>query len=204
MDALVIVAHPDDEVIWCGGLLLRRPRWRWLILSLCRAGDPDRAPRFGRVCGRLGVEGIMEDLDDGNPLAELDGPRDIAPLIRRLAAGRRWDLCLTHGANGEYGHPRHRQVHAEVVRLVRRGELACRRLWTFAVQCRSDGQCTPLETANRRLRLSAQELAAKRRIVRELYGFAEDSFEVRACSSPESFATAAGVAAGRSGKPLLR
>lgn len=188
MDALVIVAHPDDETIWCGGLLLRRPRWRWTVLSLCRAGDPDRAARFYRVCERLGCKGVMEDLDDSSPLAPVDGPRDIAPLIRRHAGLVRWDLCITHGENGEYGHPRHRQVHAEVVRLAREGELSCRRLWVFALQCDKVGNCRPLEEADVRVPLSDEELAAKRRIVRELYGFAADSFEVRACISPESFA----------------
>jgi LmbE family N-acetylglucosaminyl deacetylase len=187
MEALVIVAHPDDEIIWCGGLLLRRTKWRWTILSLCRAGDIYRAPKFQRVCDRLGARGVIADLDDGSPPAELDGPRDIAPLIRRHVGHERWDLCITHGANGEYGHPRHRQVHEEVVRLARGGELVCRKLWTFAVQCDLDGHCRPLEAADLRLRLSAEELSAKRRIIRELYGFAEGSFEVQACISPESF-----------------
>jgi LmbE family N-acetylglucosaminyl deacetylase len=188
MDALVIVAHPDDEVIWCGGLLIRHANWRWTILSLCRASDVDRAPRFQRVCTLLGARGLMEDLDDSLPPAALDGPRDIAPLIRRHAGLRRWDLCLTHGQNGEYGHVRHKQVGAEVTRLAQAGELACRRLWKFAVQCDLKGNCQAADSANLCLRQSARELDIKRRIIRDMYGFAEDSFEARACGWAEHFA----------------
>lgn len=187
MDALVIVAHPDDETIFCGGLLLRRARWHWTVLSLCRADDGDREPRFRRACRHLGARGIISDLDDGRPLAPIDPARDIAPRIRRHVGAQAWDLCITHGANGEYGHPRHRQVHAEVLRMARDGELDCRRLWTFALHCDSQGNCRLGNEADLSLALSAEELAEKRRIVRELYGFAPDSFEARTCTALEGF-----------------
>ena len=45
LQAAVIVAHPDDEMLWCGGYILTHPEFHWRIITLCRASDPDRAPK---------------------------------------------------------------------------------------------------------------------------------------------------------------
>ena len=45
----VVVAHPDDETLWAGGLLLGHPEWSPFIVTLCRGQDPDRAPKFQRA-----------------------------------------------------------------------------------------------------------------------------------------------------------
>jgi len=69
----VVVAHPDDETLWTGGTILARPSWRWFVAAICRAGDPDRAPKFRRALEVLGAEGVLGDLDDGpdqRPLPE--------------------------------------------------------------------------------------------------------------------------------------
>ena len=62
--AAVVVAHPDDETLWCGGYILAHPDFDWRIVTLCRASDPDRAPKFYRVLEQLGAVGEMADLDD--------------------------------------------------------------------------------------------------------------------------------------------
>ena len=63
-EALVIVAHPDDETIWMGGFILKNSKWAWTIISLCRKNDRDRMPKFLDVCKFYKANAIISDLDD--------------------------------------------------------------------------------------------------------------------------------------------
>ena len=188
MKAIIIVAHPDDETIWAGGFVLDHPDWEWTVLSLCRAEDADRCPKFYTVCEKLGAQGIICDLDDSPEPADIDPEKDIAERVLKALGKTKWDLCITHGANGEYGHPRHKQVNQEVVRLVKSGRLDCRELWTFAYECDvSEKACKPAGWSNKLVHLSEQGLAEKKRIMQKEYGFRGDSLESALCISPESF-----------------
>ena len=106
----VIVAHPDDEVLWCGGLLLSHPEWSIFVAVLCRGGDPDRAPRLVRALARLGVQGAIGDLDDGPDQAP-QGVATVAEAVLALLPARDYDLILTHSAL-EPGPPAHRRTLA--------------------------------------------------------------------------------------------
>ena len=188
MKVAIIVAHPDDELIWCGGLIMQRPKWDWTVLSLSRADDEDRCPKFRRVCDLLGVKGHISDLEDGNPLQSINCDKEIGGRVAEHLAMTPWDLCITHGCNREYGHQRHKETHAEILNLIRDGILEGGELWTFAYNCDTQTKtCRVATQADIIVELSEDVLEEKRRIIRDVYGYSEDSFEFSACISPEGF-----------------
>jgi LmbE family N-acetylglucosaminyl deacetylase len=184
----VVVAHPDDETLWCGGYILTHPEIHWRIVTLCRASDPDRAPRFRRVLQSLGAEGEMADLDDGPDQVPL--PRgQVLATTARLLAGTSYDLILTHGPNGEYTqHQRHVECCQSVLDLWRTGAIDTQRLWLFAYD---DGNRAYLprvrEDADRRDVLAHDVWLEKRRLLMDLYGFGSDTWEARTTPGEEGF-----------------
>ena len=130
----VVVAHPDDETLWAGGLLLSHPEWSPFIVTLCRGRDPERAPRFLRALERLSAKGTMGDLDDGPDQVPLPATM-VQDAILSLLPGRDYDILLTHAPDGEYTrHRRHEEVSRAVWALWRDGNLRARRLWQFAYE----------------------------------------------------------------------
>lgn len=108
MRGLVITAHPDDEMLWFGGILLRHPHIHWSIACLTHGHNTPRGQDFAEVCRRLGAECRQFALpDERNSLLE-ESAVDRA-LTVLMEAGP-WPLVLTHNRRGEYGHPHHRQV----------------------------------------------------------------------------------------------
>jgi LmbE family N-acetylglucosaminyl deacetylase len=188
LKSLVIVAHPDDETIWMGGLIIRHPEAEWQIISLCRANDEDRSSRFFRAANALNARALISDLDDSPTLLPLSRDlREIKERIMPLVEGT-FDLIFTHGPRGEYTrHVRHEQAHRAVAELVENGRLSGS-LISFAYED-DGGRYTPrpAEDASILVTLSSSELSRKRHIIRNIYGFREDSFEFKAAGNVEAF-----------------
>jgi LmbE family N-acetylglucosaminyl deacetylase len=131
LNILAFFSHPDDETMFCGGTLALLARQGVAVFYLCatrgeggEAGEPPlctleelgkvRQAELACATKTLGGRGLAfldyidprigpdESLypyhDDADQVAE-----ELASIIRRVNP----QVLVTHGANGEYGHPAH-------------------------------------------------------------------------------------------------
>ena len=135
--ALVVHAHPDDEVFATGAAtsVLSEQGWR-VVLRVATAGMHGAADHVTASCALLGIDewdwlGAEDQwIDDGGK----DGPRtlaaappdDIAAAIEAAALATKPELILTVGSDGLTGHPDHIAISQGVQRALRRVD--CRAL----------------------------------------------------------------------------
>jgi pentatricopeptide repeat protein len=184
----IIVAHPDDETLWAGGTILSHPSWQCFIACLCRAKDPDRAPRFYNALKVLKSEGIMGDLDDGPDQIPLN-EKEVEQTILDILPVKHFDIIISHNPCGEYTrHLRHEEVSKAVITLWYFGKISADELWTFAYE---DGKKEyyprSVENATIIQRLNNQIWTKKYGIITDTYGFDKKSFEAETTPRTESF-----------------
>jgi LmbE family N-acetylglucosaminyl deacetylase len=141
---IFVGAHPDDETVMAGGTLAMLHERGIPTHVICvtdgRGGESGGVPgadtpealadirREELRCAALAlgvtnltqlgyVDPVMGPDEQlfGFAVDENTLVAQIAALIRERGA----DVVLTHGSNGEYGHPAHVQVHRAVLRAVR-------------------------------------------------------------------------------------
>lgn len=184
----VIVAHPDDETLWAGGMLLTHPNDNLFIAAMCRKSDPDRSKKFSLVLQCYRAKGAMADLDDGPDQIRLP-TADVQRTLLLLLPALSYDLILTHAPDGEYTrHIRHEEVSQAVISLWQAGAISTRALWLFAYED-DHGRRLPqaIETAHHFETLPEAIQQEKYRLITEVYGFNPESWEARATPTNEAF-----------------
>ena len=191
-EALVVIAHPDDETIWMGGTILRNHDWKWTILSLCRGDDKDRKPKFDKACRIYGAFGSIHKLDD--KVLKPVPIEHIIKIIENALAQKKYDFIFTHGENGEYWHIRHVEVHNAVKEMIKNRDLISKKAYSFNYEKGKNIPYPnllppkPIKNSDLTINLSDDELNMKKKIIREVYGYPnEKGFELMSCNKMESF-----------------
>lgn len=129
-DRIMIVAHPDDELLWGGGHLLGGD---YLVVCLTGGNQPVRRAEFEAVMKATGDRGLILSYPDkiGHRRSEWklwrkDMEADLTVLLRY----KDWKAVVTHNQQGEYGHQHHKMT-SESVRKVYDHENCGGQLWLF-------------------------------------------------------------------------
>jgi len=184
----IIVAHPDDEILWAGGIILNNPQWDYFITSLCRKNDENRSSKFYRVLKILNAKGTMGNLDD-EPEQKTLNAKEVEQEILDLLPKKQFDLIITHSPFGEYTkHLRHEEVGKALIMLWNEGKIATNKLWAFAYE---DGNKKyfpkAIENASYFETLEKEIWIKKYTLITETYGFKKNSWEAKTTPKTEAF-----------------
>lgn len=171
---LLVVAHPDDETLFFGGLLQRRKTRPWTVICATDANADGfgamRRKQFERACKMLGVKrsewwSYPDRYETRLPVNE---------LTERLKALPTPHTIYTHGIIGEYGHPHHQDVSIAVHRAFAKHP----RVFSSAYNAFPDF----------RIELDEKEFRKKAKILTEVYGSETMRFlNLLTASSTEGF-----------------
>ena len=104
---LMIVAHPDDEMLWGGTELINED---YYVVCITCGIDEEREKEFESVMNKTNDEYISLGYVD-----KTNGERDnwelyydsIEKDIKNILNSRKWSKIATHNPDGEYGHIHH-------------------------------------------------------------------------------------------------
>lgn len=184
----IIVAHPDDETLWAGGLMLSHPTWNWFVLCLSCKSDVDKAQRFHHTLVELHATGVMADLDKDSAESPLNETA-LEETILDLLPNQNYDLIITHNPMDEYSSGlRHQEISRMVILLWESGAISSKQLWTFAYE---DGNKAYLPKANIlapvQCCLISEVWLEKYKIISQTYGYAHGTWQEQTCPRQEAF-----------------
>lgn len=120
---LMIVAHPDDEVLWGGSELIDDD---YVVVCVTCGSDERRVKEFESVMKETNDKYIMLGYPDktNGERDNWDSVRDdIIEDIEAIYRMYDWTKIVTHNPEGEYGHIHHKMTNQIVTDIVEEDEL---------------------------------------------------------------------------------
>ena len=164
INSLLIVAHPDDDTIFCGGTMLTYPDWYWTVVCMTEKKGSVRYDEFHKAMEAYRGYGVninschilgQDDIEQGKRITE----KDILPWRKVIQKqGFDPDIVFTHNRRGEYGHSAHKALSLAVNDLFPN-------IWEFIYPL----QDQPYKTKINEVALSKEILEQKNEIFNSFY-----------------------------------
>lgn len=129
---LMIVSHPDDETLFAGSYLTKESQKVHVVVTCTKNPETGvRREEFMAVAEMAGFHGeFLDGKDTTHPGPDLEPA--VKERIQNLICGdKTWDRIITHGPEGEYGHPQHQLVHDAVAAAAKKCTDAANKLYVF-------------------------------------------------------------------------
>lgn len=118
VNKLMIVAHPDDDILWGGAHLIED---NYLVVCITCGTNKTRVNEFKQVMSKTNDKYIMLGYPD-----KTNGERDnwnsskenMMKDLEEIINLKDWDLIVVHNPDGEYGHQHHKMASQFVTSLV--------------------------------------------------------------------------------------
>lgn len=120
---LMIVAHPDDEMLWGGSKLIEDD---YLVVCITCGNNKKRVLEFTTVIKRTNDKYIMLNYPDKTNGMKDDWStckEDIYEDIENIYNLKDWEEVVTHNPEGEYGHIHHIMTSQIVSDIVSKDKL---------------------------------------------------------------------------------
>ena len=114
MNAICMVAHPDDCVIFGYSYIYNHPEYQWTVGYLTYTAAEPRGQELAQFWQRRGISCVfLGYADDYRDLENKNISFDTDTACKDLQAlADLYDLVLTHDKHGDYGHLHHAFVHS--------------------------------------------------------------------------------------------
>ena len=119
INKLMIVAHPDDDILWGGAHLIED---NYLVVCITCGPNKVRVNEFKKVMDKTNDKYIMLGYPD-----KTNGERDnwnsskdaMMKDLEEILDLKEWDVIVVHNPDGEYGHQHHKMASQFVTSLVK-------------------------------------------------------------------------------------
>ena len=108
---IMIVAHPDDEMLWGGMELIKDKKWK--VVCVTNGHNNKRRNEFINIMNKLSLNYEIWSYEDIYRNYNLN--QNIYKDIGILLEDPKIKYIVTHNVNGEYGHIHHKKIFQVVM-----------------------------------------------------------------------------------------